>query len=65
MLPYLQLHWNVARGFRDGIREAALMGRGFGMTDEQLTDAVIWGMLYGGPAAVSVATEATSDILPI
>jgi len=63
MMPYLQLHWNVIRGFRDGIREAALMGRGFGMTSEQLTDAIVWGMLYGGPAAVSIADEACGDVL--
>jgi hypothetical protein len=63
MMPYLQLHWNVARGNGPGIREAVLMGRGFGMTDEQLNDAIVWAMLYGGSASVSVAADATEDIL--
>jgi hypothetical protein len=63
MMPYLQLHLNVIRGFKDGIREAVLMGRGFGMTDEQLADGIVWGMLYGGPASVSIAAEACQGIL--
>lgn len=63
MMPYLQLHWNTARGFREGIREAALLGRGFGMTDEYIADAISWGMLYGGTASISIAAEATEGIL--
>lgn len=63
MMPYLQLHWNTSRLHKDGIHEAALMGRGFGMTDEWIADAITWGMLYGGPSALSVAAEATEGIL--
>jgi hypothetical protein len=63
MMPYLQLHWNTARCHRDGIREAALMGRGFGMTDELIADAIVWGTIYGGPSSMSAASEATADII--
>jgi len=55
---------NVARGNTAGIRESALLGRGLGMTDDQLYEAAAWGMLYGGPASLSLAYDALSDMLP-
>jgi alkylhydroperoxidase/carboxymuconolactone decarboxylase family protein YurZ len=64
MLPYLLIHYNVARGFGEGIREAALLGRGLGMTNEQIVHAVLWGSIYdGGPASVSICASAIGDVL--
>lgn len=63
MVPYMLLQYNVARSHADGIREAALLGRGFGMTKAQLVEAIGWGMSYGGPNAVDVAARAVGGIL--
>jgi hypothetical protein len=64
ILPFVQLQMDVARGNPAGIRENALLGRGLGMTDDQLYEAAAWGMLYGGPASLSLAYDALSDVLP-
>jgi hypothetical protein len=63
MMPYLLLHYNGLRGFRDGIREAVLLGRAMGMTRIALLDAIAWDMLYGGVDTISIADEAAGDIL--
>lgn len=60
MYPFLLLHFNVARAFAPGIREAFLLGRGLGMTDDQLFDSIGWGMLYGGPESIGALRELTS-----
>ena len=59
MFPFLLLQFNVARGFSPGIREAFLLGRGLGMTDEQLFDAIGWGMLFGGPESIEGVADLT------
>ena len=62
MVPYLLLNFNVMRGFRDGIREAVLLGRWLGLTRPQLVDAICWAY-FGGMDAISIADEAAGDIL--
>lgn len=62
MMPYLMLNLNAMRGFRDGIREAVLLGRAMGCTRPQLVDAITWNY-YGGMDAISIADEAAGDIL--
>jgi hypothetical protein len=63
MLPYLLLHHNVVRGFKDGIRENVLLGRALGMTREQLLDAICSATLHAGIEALSIADEAAGDLL--
>jgi hypothetical protein len=64
MLPYIQLHWNATRGNADGIREWALVGRGFGMRPEQAVHAIARALcIDGGPAAVDVAARELEPIL--
>jgi hypothetical protein len=63
MIPYMWLQYNVARANGEGVREAALLGRGMGMTAAQMVEAIGWGMSYGGPSAVGVAARAAGDIL--
>jgi hypothetical protein len=63
MLAYALLNLNVARGFEDGIRESALLGRALGMTRAQLLDAICWGIYYGGPDAIGIADRAAGDVL--
>jgi hypothetical protein len=65
IFPFVQLQMDVARGNPAGIRESALLGRGLGMTDDQIYEAAAWGMLYGGPAALSLAYDALADVLPL
>jgi hypothetical protein len=55
MYPFLLLQFNVARSFSPGIRESFLLGRSLGMTNEQLCDAIGWGMLIGGPESIEGA----------
>lgn len=62
MVPYCLLNLYATRGFHDGIREAALMGKWLGMTRAQLADSVTWAY-YGGMGAISVVEEACGDIL--
>lgn len=64
VFPFVQLQMSVSRANAAGIRESALLGRGMGMTDDQLYEAAAWGMMYGGPAALSLACDALSDVLP-
>jgi hypothetical protein len=62
-LPYMLLNFNVARGFREGIRENVLLGRSLGMSREQLLDAICLGVLHAGLDAIGIADEAAGDIL--
>jgi hypothetical protein len=63
MLAYAVLNMNVARGFAEGIRESVLLGSALGMTRPQLTDAITWGLYYGGVDAIGVAQRAAGDLL--
>jgi hypothetical protein len=64
IMPYLMLQHNVNRGFKGGIREAALLARAFGMTRDQVLSAVVNGMTYhGGMDSLYIAAEAIDDLL--
>lgn len=40
VLPYVELHYQINRGCGDGIRDAALLARGWGMTSAEVAHAV-------------------------
>jgi hypothetical protein len=63
MLPFMQLQMHTAQANPRGIRESTLLGRGLGMTNDQLYEAVAWGMLYSGPSGLSVVLDAAGDVL--
>jgi hypothetical protein len=64
MMPYMTLRYNTITGFRDGIRESALLGKAWGMRREHVVHAVMSAAYYmNGLAAVSVAQEALTAIL--
>jgi hypothetical protein len=64
MLPYMLLRYTTINGFQDGIREAALLGKAWGMTREYAVHAVMSAAYYmNGWAAVSVAQRALADVL--
>lgn len=63
MLPFLMLHYNVVRGFRDGIRENVLLARALGMTRPQVLNAICLAELHGGAEVLDVVAEAAGDVL--
>jgi len=40
LLPYIGLHFNLSRGVPEGVREAVLLARGWGLTKAQIIHAV-------------------------
>lgn len=62
MLPLLQLQLTAARGFGQGVREAALMARGLGTPKVAAVDAVQRAMVYGGPSCISVVEDVAGDV---
>jgi hypothetical protein len=63
MLPFLMLHYNVVRGFKDGIRENALLAKALGLTKPQVLNAICLAELHGGAEVFDVVTEAAGDVL--
>jgi hypothetical protein len=62
MMPFLLLHFETIRGHDEGIREAALLARGFGMTRSQALDAVASALNYAGHAGISTVDRAAGDV---
>jgi hypothetical protein len=63
MLPFLMLHYNTIRGFRDGIRENALLAKALGMTRPELLNAICLAELHGGAEVFDIVAEAAGDVL--
>lgn len=64
LMPYMTLRWCTINGFRDGLRENALLARAWGMQREYVLHAVFSAAFYmNGLPVVSVAQEALGDIL--
>ena len=64
LLPYVTLRYCTINGFREGIRENALLAKAWGMQPEYVVHAVASSAYYmNGLPAVSVAAEALTDVL--
>jgi len=64
IVPYILIHYNMNRGWGDGIREAALLGKAWGMTRDQVIHAITLGTGYmAGLDGLSIADEAIGDLL--
>ena len=64
MVPYILIHYNMNRGFRDGIREAALLGKAWGMTRDHVVNALTLGTGYmAGIDGMYIVDEAIGDLL--
>jgi hypothetical protein len=63
MLPYLLLHYDIYRGFADGIRENLLLARAFGLTKGQVLDAISSSVLHAGSAGLNQVDSVAADIL--
>src|ERR1700733_8229307 len=64
MLPFLMLHYNAVRGFKDGIRENALLAKALGLTRPQVLNAICLAELHGGAEVFDVVAEAAGDVYP-
>jgi alkylhydroperoxidase/carboxymuconolactone decarboxylase family protein YurZ len=62
MLAVLELQTAVAMGREPAIWSALRLAQGLGVTGDQATETIGWGMLYGGPEALSVASGAFLEI---
>lgn len=63
MLPYLLLHYDIYRGFADGIRENLLLARACGLTREQVLDAICSSVLHAGAAGLDLLETVAGDIV--
>ena len=64
LVPYILIHYNMNRGFRDGIREATLLGKAWGMKLEQIHAVLTLGTGYmAGIDGLYIVQEAIGDIL--
>lgn len=64
IVPYILIHYNMNRGFRDGIREAILLAKAWGMTAGQVINAITLGVGYmSGIDGAYIVAEAAGDLL--
>lgn len=62
VMPYTLLHYNVSRGFGDGIRENVLLARGFGMTKEQALRAVYSASMNAGVETIGLLDRVAGPV---
>jgi hypothetical protein len=62
MLPYLMLHYNVYRGFGDGIRENVLLCRAMGLSRQQVLNAVCSAILHTGANGMDTVAAVAGDL---
>lgn len=64
VVPYILIHYNMNRGFGEGIREATLLAKAWGVRVEHVHAALTLGTGYmGGLDALSIVDEAIGDVL--
>ena len=62
VMPYSLLHYNVLRGFGDGIRENLLLAKGFGMTRDQALRAIYSALINAGVETISLVDRVGGDV---
>jgi hypothetical protein len=62
IVPTTLLHYNVIRGFRDGIREDVLLARAFGVEKELVLNTIGSASLNGSMEGFNIVDEAAGDI---
>ncbi len=63
VMPYLMLRHNTFMGYADGVREAALLGKAWGLTREWVIDAVWWTAYYFTGMEVLSSLSGLADVL--
>ena len=61
--PHALIQLSMTRRAGDGVREGVLLARGFGMTKDQVMEAIDWGTFYGGTDAMGLVEEVAGDVL--
>lgn len=62
VLPTTLLHYEVIRGFGEGIRENVLLARAFGVSKEITLNTIFSGLINAGTAGASIVQGAAGDI---
>jgi hypothetical protein len=63
MMPYMQLRYAVVSGFREGIREAALLAKAWGVRKEYVIHGVMAAAYYkNGMDVIQIAQSALEDV---
>ena len=63
-MPFMMIYHNVVNGYADGLREAALLGKSWGMTREWLVLAVVaCAYYYTGFEGINMVEDAIGDLL--
>lgn len=64
IVPYILIHYNMNRGFRDGVREATLLAKAWGMRVEHVHAALTLGTGYmAGIDGMYIVEDAIGDVL--
>lgn len=64
MMPYLSLRHNIVSGSPGGLKEAALLGKAWDVTDAIIANTVVQGAYYFcGPERLDMAEEVLADVL--
>jgi hypothetical protein len=63
VMPYLMLRHNTLNGYADGVREAALLGKAWGMTKDWVVDAVWWTAYYFTGMEVLSSLRGLAEVL--
>ena len=64
MMPYLSIRHNTVMGDRDGLREAVLLGKAWGITDVYIVNTILQSVHYfTGVERLSMVDEVLSDVL--
>ena len=61
--PWSLVQISILRGYKAGIREGMLLARGFGISKNQILEAISWGTFYGGNEALGLVDEVAGDML--
>ncbi len=62
LMPWMQLQYESFRGHEAGIRETALLCKGFGVGKQSAMNAVAWAMISGGQESMSTVARAAGDV---
>jgi hypothetical protein len=63
VMPYLMLRHTTVMGYADGVREAALLGKAWGLSREWVIDAVWWTAYYFTGMEVLSKFQGLGDVL--
>jgi len=64
VMPFMMMYFNVHNGNKDGVREAALLGRAWGLSNDWIVLALYASAFYyTGFEGLNMAQEAVGDIL--